>query len=1323
MPQLRVVIAELEKPSFDPQLLRNGSVLRAFLTALTDVHGKRIDFNKDVQNFFFDVKEGDFAIDAREPVLLIEILQFLNLSFEKLIQGTAREQNKQQYTFYPDDKEADRQAKIAAVIELLKEELTTLGETVPEDDGSEDEQKKKDKKTDSEEELAKAAAAALAKSGTTAGQVGVAPDSAEPEGQGGGQISDEGTVSIDDLAGDHAIPFLNQEILRETIVLENLLIQQFEFDDFGVTVFPPILEEYIRAAVAAELQGFDFSTFLTADGTFDRNKLITLRAQLIRKALRRLQQNPFFLSELQIVKDELLEKAVDAENKAKLKPEQAITITLAPLTSSETKTIEQEVENDFAPASIKQKKEEFQRQMSQVFAAETFRDHRVAELLVKKFASEDPHEKKEFELLGIRDELLQQFGDYADIFATLSFLEQKKVVDTLNTQLKAFRKQSWVNKQLGKAQGRLGKKPVVLSHTQINELATEFSASLERQTEQLQNQPISEHNIVAFFQGENLKLIQQLSPEQKRELARHLRKYQIFIGVTAEQLRPEEVKTIQAATQKNEAFERQFHQFLTEHNIDGTSQKSIVQLLDAFVLSGGSVFALQSTFFELQRNAQVLRSEIPILEKKLQRLKPNSAQYQQIATDIAKRQQLFQLVTRYGQLLTTSPEIQEYSEYYVLTTQKKVADLTEAELAQIGAELTPQQLADQVIAVQALIRATDMETTALAMYGSRLDELEFPANSAEAQQVAAALIMQRAMIDEMLTSEQQRAAVANSMMEQYSADQLNSAEFQNSLRSGLNNSFGPGLRLSPADFARLSPADLKKKIEDWKNKLRNFKKIKGDAVRKLAINLGKRVLLPLGAGAVTGWAVSQFISGATQVGATLAGAGTGAIIGGIFGGPVGALIGGALGGIGGYLGSASLAHPAATASVAESAAMGAKNISSVIQDVSSSVVNTAKTTSAELLETVTAPHSSAAATAQLASWSTATALVVPAVGGTIAITAIFLAFMPDASTRNVGFQPGEFSQYLDITKTAVPSAFGNDETRDVEYTVVFTPKKGAEITVTSLTDEITALPPGQPYTYNFTAEQALQEMNAVLIDKPFTTPQTFKYTVTGVSGTDVLLTNTIKAGFTARLEDEEVNETLSASASVRIGNPKLGCFEFGPAGYTFPSPSPVSKEWPEEYKQKVIRAFLNRAGQNATYVNLLCAKGNITLYYLGLSVEKFGGWAPSALSGNVLGLYDHGLMFQDASTEYTLLHELAHIVDYRNPGLRSSYLGSRTTANCYTYPYPERCNESEAFAEGMVLYVIYKTYTFGDRGLVNFKSDHPVDYNWYRNNIFGGQEF
>jgi hypothetical protein len=312
---------------------------------------------------------------------------------------------------------------------------------------------------------------------------------------------------------------------------------------------------------------------------------------------------------------------------------------------------------------------------------------------------------------------------------------------------------------------------------------------------------------------------------------------------------------------------------------------------------------------------------------------------------------------------------------------------------------------------------------------------------------------------------------------------------------------------------------------------------------------------------------------------------------------------------------------------------------------------------------------------------------------------------------NLQAQEGEFSPYVDVTKTASPSKIENGTAETITYTLTITPKDGYVITpnIEGSSDKFSYLG-GDPLSLPDQTETVRGLLQSTPIGQPMT------YTVS-MQGTDVLVTNTFTFSFTAEKDGESVQDDIRARASVTIGNPKVGCLVEGPSGFNFQGVT--SKAWGSDWS-RILSAFNNRAASNTAFVENLCGQGSVEIYRLpGGFTDQYGGWAPGAYNGDKLAIYDYGLSFTDASLEYTLVHELGHILDYRNDSFMPGFMGV-WSGSCYTYPLG--CSAGEAFPEGVALYVVGDTYVF-TTGKYDLESSNPAEYNWYKETIFGNEEF
>lgn len=191
----------------------------------------------------------------------------------------------------------------------------------------------------------------------------------------------------------------------------------------------------------------------------------------------------------------------------------------------------------------------------------------------------------------------------------------------------------------------------------------------------------------------------------------------------------------------------------------------------------------------------------------------------------------------------------------------------------------------------------------------------------------------------------------------------------------------------------------------------------------------------------------------------------------------------------------------------------------------------------------------------------------------------------------------------------------------------------------------------------------------------------------------------------------------------------LGCFEFGPAGHEIsvgdPPTTLTSIEWTQSDVSVLETAFATVAG-NEMYMNLLCNDGPITVYRFPLSPQGYWGYVNS--DGEII-LYD-GPFASVGRMEYLIIHETGHIIHRRNPQLVFSWITNKTDGSCYTYPFPDECAGtlryvSESFSEGLTLYVTADRFIGNSqwRGPYPFQTRYPVEYDFFKNNVFGGQEF
>lgn len=328
-------------------------------------------------------------------------------------------------------------------------------------------------------------------------------------------------------------------------------------------------------------------------------------------------------------------------------------------------------------------------------------------------------------------------------------------------------------------------------------------------------------------------------------------------------------------------------------------------------------------------------------------------------------------------------------------------------------------------------------------------------------------------------------------------------------------------------------------------------------------------------------------------------------------------------------------------------------------------------------------------------------------GGTMIISTIQHNAYLERPPELLSYSQDTSAKYVQVQKTASPSELDNGETADVTYTITITPSAGYSITVSEVTDEITTIG-GSGSDYEVDLAQITSQLPANTV---ITSPTTITYTLPGVTGTDISINNDFQLTFFTEDSGEIKTDTARDTANVTIGDPELGCFVFGESGVEVRAGSTVySTEWSAADRAKVVNAY-GEILDSSGFMNRACRGGNITFYRI--SGSNYGGWA---LSANSIGIYDLGVTSQN-SANYTVIHELGHLIDYRNPGLRTSFQAI-WGGSCFTYPYD--CYAGEPFAEAVALYSIYSYYNFRRLGgTYNFPVLHPTEYNWVGANIYG----
>lgn len=1176
---------------------------------------------------------------------------------------------------------------------------------------------------------------------------------------------------------------LMQETARETVILENLILNTYDLSALGITHLSPALSEIIRAKVGEAFLDLDITKFIKEDGTLDRTKLVTLRAKIIRSALPTILRDPTFqvgLSETLITGrneaqlteaekqafnkllsnteiNEAIAKAVfhdgtvvaaisleivsnlghspnDANELARALPkeyqelynlldsrEQAGVFgrinknSLKILASIQRRTTTQPGEQPSAPST----------RLTQTLGVGGIYTGGQEEGIEETEVSYSDSQKKNFEgevrQIAYLSQLTSQqtINEVVSILSTIPNVEKKLddpfFWDAMPDHIKGLlsglspANRQRVTKSYAHELEKTSKNIFARFNRQVQQLTGSGGKISLEDIEQtlgkvdwskldLGNQPLTVDLLLrSNVLSRDLEAYIKNNPRAANELTFLLRKVD-----AAERGGFGEAENIQLTkiAKNRQAVEANLRQILRSRGIDGTDQEVIIRLLQALALSGDAQvpYLLQHidtlvkiSSPQLQTNIQTIQKQIRDEERKLSILR-NQQKIQDLKKEEARNHTLNNNLVAFSAILSSDKLVQELSEEFTrLSNQERIFSLQSIFTADVE-ELANEEFAASIWENKQLIDTERYEIVQQAIWGGKLDpEYQY---AKEVENYRSALLSA-------LSEEEQRILSYNDFVQNGFSEQL-------------------------PDFGQGGGSAISK-LNSWRDRINKLKSLKAKAVKKLAEKLGKEGLKKLvmaaapalGVGAAAGL-IAKLLGATAQV---AAGAGIGGFLGGVaggflIGGPAGAVVGGFVGALAGGGITALSQTTAGTEGL-----VAAKDFAG---NLTSSAMNGARNVATSFAEgatqTITASTVSPTLGVPVAAVVGGTIVGVGALGA-FSLMTILGAFLPDANNQFVGTE--EFSRFVDIRKTASPTAINNDEQRTIAYTITITPKSGYTITPTDIRDEFSYLG-GDPLTLPNQTQTILNVEDGPKIGQSFSEPIRFSYEVP-MSGVDVLVTNRFTLAFTASKEGENTEQDeLTRSASVRIGNPKVGCFEFGEAGYLFPGDGAVrSITWQPDEQEKILRAFARRAGTNADFVSLLCNRStNITVYRL--PGRNYGGWAPGSPNapharGDVIGIYDLGIGGTDSNTEYTLIHEMGHILDYRNGNLRSQFNQSKTTSSCFTYPYG--CSEAEAFAEGLVLYVVYTDKVFSrNNSTYNFKGQWPTEFNWFKENVFGGFE-
>ncbi len=418
-------------------------------------------------------------------------------------------------------------------------------------------------------------------------------------------------------------------------------------------------------------------------------------------------------------------------------------------------------------------------------------------------------------------------------------------------------------------------------------------------------------------------------------------------------------------------------------------------------------------------------------------------------------------------------------------------------------------------------------------------------------------------------------------------------------------------------------------------------------------------------------------------------------------------------------------------------------------------------TQAMLQNSATSTGMSAIQAAASAATSTASISVVATLAATYGFTqlnrfaiqqAFLLNFDINPDIVNVSPFDEEYSPYIEVNKLAAPESIDNNTKETITYILRFSPKDDYEIkpVIDQTTDEFAYIGgdplnlPDQTDVVREQIKQALEDPNTGEL-RAITSadPLEISYQVE-MEGIDVLVSNTFTMNFevinatqsayptadpnqatTPATPSSVITDKIIASASVRIGDPEIGCFVFGdPHEVVYEPKNIISTPWTNEEKLRLQKVFAKKAGTSPKFVELLCSKGDLTIY----RSHREGNAGGRATTKGVV-LYDLAFRY-DTLLGYTTIHEFGHFIDYRNSGLSQKFQSDlnwiKGISNCYTYPMPKFCKISEAFAESITLNAYYKNYHFKNRGSKTYPEwpeEYPDVYNWVKTNIYGGIEF
>lgn len=168
---------------------------------------------------------------------------------------------------------------------------------------------------------------------------------------------------------------------------------------------------------------------------------------------------------------------------------------------------------------------------------------------------------------------------------------------------------------------------------------------------------------------------------------------------------------------------------------------------------------------------------------------------------------------------------------------------------------------------------------------------------------------------------------------------------------------------------------------------------------------------------------------------------------------------------------------------------------------------------------------------------------------------------------------------------------------------------------------------------------------------------------------------------------------------------------------------------PDPGWSKQVFATMCKLKSSATFTGMVTSQGPVTINYKEDICDNLKGVADmNSNSINITGNCDVNL------NRGVLVHELTHIIQFRNPGVYNSFLNYVWPADIPTYNcqihYGDGRTPMECFADGSAEYVMYnylrlqyKGQPAGPATFPEYPSQHATYYNFFRDNVYGGVSF